>query len=122
MDDFGISPPDAHPLDPEAVAAARAVLPAPEILEAISRSLHALGEPVRLRIAAALLGAGELAVRDLAAVVGISEPAASQHLRVLRGERLVRNRRNGRVVRYSLADAHVREWVELALAHAAHDD
>ena len=117
--------PEPHPttaaLDPGAVAAARARLPDADPLDSISRSLHALGEPARLRIAVALLAADELAVRDVAAAVGISEPAASQHLRVLRAERIVRNRRAGRIVFYSLVDAHVREWVELALAHAAHD-
>ena len=114
--------PPSPPLDPASVAAARDRVPEPEIVAAISASLHALGEPARLRIVAALLGGGELAVRDLAAAVGAPEPATSQHLRVLRAERLVRNRRNGRIVLYSLADDHVREWIELALAHAAHDD
>ena len=108
-------------LDPEAVAAARARVADSQTIESISRSMHALGEPTRLRIAVALLAAGRLSVRDTATVAEISEPAASQHLRVLRAERIVRNRREGRVVYYSLADEHVREWVELALAHAAHD-
>ena len=116
--------PGAHPRthDPGGVAAARASVPAPHAVEAISRQLHALGEPARLRIAVALLTAGELSVRDLAVAVAISEPAASQHLRVLRAERLVRNRRQGRMVYYSLADQHVHDWVALILAHAAHDD
>ena len=109
-------------LDPEAVAVAKARIPDHETVETISRSLHALGEPGRLRIAVALVGAGELSVRDIAVAAEMSEPAASQHLRVLRAERLVRNRRNGRKVYYSLADQHVHDWVELILAHAAHDD
>lgn len=107
-------------LAPDAVAAATARIPDRDTVESISRSLHALGEPARLRIAVALLAAGELSVGDVAAAAGTTEPAASQHLRVLRAERLVRNRRQGRVVFYSLADEHVREWVELILAHAAH--
>lgn len=109
-------------VDTARVEAARARIVNAETIESISRSLHALGEPTRLRIAVALLAAGELSVSDTAAAVGISEPATSQHLRVLRSERLVRNRRQGRAVIYSLADQHVRDWVELALAHAAHDD
>lgn len=113
---------DASGLAPRAVAAARARIPGDDTVESISRALHALGEPARLRIAVALLAAGELSVRDVAAAAGTTEPAASQHLRVLRSERLVRNRREGRVVFYSLADGHVREWVELILAHAAHDE
>lgn len=114
----------ARLLDPEKVAAARSRVADADAgtIESISRSLHALGEPTRLRIAVALLSAGELSVTDTAAAVGIAEPAASQHLRILRAERMVRNRRQGRVVFYALADQHVRDWVELALAHAAHDD
>ena len=112
----------ARALDPDAVAAARARLRGHGTVESISRALRALGEPVRLRIAVALLAAGELSVRDVAAAVAISEPAASQHLRVLRAERLVRNRRHGRIVYYSLADRHVHDWLDLILAHAAHDD
>ena len=108
-------------LPAERVSAAGEHAPDAETIESISRSLRALGEPTRLRIAIALLSAGELSVGDTAAAVGITEPAASQHLRILRIERLVRNRRQGRVVFYSLADQHIREWVELALAHAAHD-
>ena len=109
-------------VDAAKVEAARARIADANTIELISRSLHALGEPTRLRIAVALLAAGELSVSDTAAAVGITEPATSQHLRVLRSERLVRNRRQGRTVIYSLADQHVRDWVELALAHAAHDD
>ena len=109
-------------VDAAKVEAARARIADANTIESISRSLHALGEPTRLRIAVALLAAGELSVSDTAAAVGITEPATSQHLRVLRSERLVRNRRQGRTVIYSLADQHVRDWVELALAHAAHDD
>ena len=112
----------ARLLAPAKVAAARARVADAQAIESISRSMHALGEPTRLRIAVALLAAGELSVSDIAASVGISEPASSQHLRILRAERLVRNRRQGRVVFYSLADQHIRDWVELALAHAAHDD
>lgn len=109
-------------LAPDAVATARARIPDADTVDAISRSLHALGEPARLRIAVALVAAGELSVGDVAAAAGTTEPAASQHLRVLRAERLVRNRREGRVVFYSLADDHVKEWVELVLAHAAHSE
>ena len=115
------APPTARPIDADTVATAQALVADAQTIEAISRSLRALGEPTRLRIAVALLAAGELSVTDTAAAIGITEPAASQHLRILRAERLVRNRRQGRVVFYSLADQHVRDWVELALAHAAHD-
>lgn len=111
-----------QPLDPDRVAAARAALPDDRAVEDVARALHVLGEPARLRIVLALLAVGELSVGDLAAAAGLSETATSQHLRVLRSERSVRNRRAGRTVFYALADEHVRDLVQVALAHHAHRD
>lgn len=76
----------------------------------------ALGEPTRLRIVHAL-SAGELCVGDLAALLGMPVPAVSQHLRVLRDLRIVRNRRAGKMVYYALDDAHVADLFAVALAH-----
>lgn len=76
----------------------------------------ALGEPTRLRIVHALSG-GELCVSDLAAALGLAVPAVSQQLRVLRDLRIVRNRRAGKTVYYTLDDAHVADLFAVALAH-----
>jgi len=108
-------------VDPERVAAVRARLPAADAAERLARVFHVLGEPARVRIVTALLEAGELCVCDLAATVGMTEAQTSQHLRVLRSERTVRNRRDGRMVYYSLDDAHVRLLMDLALQHVAHE-
>lgn len=78
-----------------------------------------LSDTGRLRLIVALLG-GELCVCDLAAAGGLSESATSHALRILRAHRVVKARRSGRMVFYALADAHVRNLLELALAHAAH--
>lgn len=109
-----------HPHVSPDVEVARSHLPDERTVDAVARSMHALGEPARLRIAVALRAAGELSVRDLAAAVGVSEPATSQHLRVLRAENLVCNRRDGRMVFYALADDHIRDLIDVAVAHAAH--
>jgi ArsR family transcriptional regulator len=107
-------------LDPDRVAVARAALPDEATVFHVTKSLHLLGEAARLRIVIALLAAGELSVGDLAATIGLAEPATSQHLRILRAERMVRSRRQGRTVFYALDDDHVRELVEVALAHHRH--
>lgn len=107
-------------VDPERVAAVRARMPDPETVGDIARIFQVLAEPARARIVTALLEAGELCVCDLAAVVGQRETVTSQHLRVLRAAGAVRNRRDGRIVHYSLADAHVRMLMDLALEHVAH--
>ena len=66
----------------------------------------ALGDPSRVRLISALLG-GELCVCDVAAAVGLSESAVSHQLRLLRGRRLVRPRRAGRMVFYAIDDQHI---------------
>jgi DNA-binding transcriptional ArsR family regulator len=90
-------------------------LPA-DVAGSLAAIFAALGEPTRLRIVHAL-SVGELCVGDLAAVLGMAVPAVSQHLRVLRDLRIVRNRRAGKMIYYALDDAHVADLFALALAH-----
>jgi ArsR family transcriptional regulator len=75
-----------------------------------------LGDATRVRIVHAL-SLAELCTSDLAALLGISEPTASHHLRTLRQMRLVRFRREGRVVYYVLDDEHIRRLVDDSLKH-----
>lgn len=84
-------------------------------LDALARLFAALGEPTRLRIVHALAD-GELRVGDLAARLDVAVPAVSQHLRVLRELRLVRNRRAGKSIYYAL-DARIADLFAITLAH-----
>lgn len=77
-----------------------------------------LGDPSRLRILTAL-GAAELCVCDLATALDMSQSAVSHQLAVLRGARLVRARREGKSMFYTLDDEHVRDIVGLASTHLA---
>lgn len=79
------------------------------------------GDPRRVRILYALLEAGELCVCDLSATVEAPESAVSQALRLLRTARVVENRRDGRMVYYRLADAHVRMLLDLSREHTQHE-
>lgn len=79
-----------------------------------------LGDTTRTRLLSALLEAGELCVCDLAETVGVPESSVSHALRLLRTAGIVRNRRDGRMIYYSLADAHVRLLLELSLEHLRH--
>ncbi len=78
-----------------------------------------LGDPSRVRIIAAL-AERECSVGALAKWVGISESAVSHHLRGLRQMRLVRARKAGRQVFYSLDDDHVLELFLKGLDHVRH--
>ena len=80
---------------------------------------RALSDPTRLRIIAALMD-GEVNVRTLAEIVGISESAVSHQLSTMRHMRLVRARRQGRQVYYSLDDEHVADLFQRGLEHVTH--
>ena len=106
-------------VDPVAVETARASLPNGITLERLSRLFAVLGDPTRLRMMAAL-AAAELCVADLAAAVALSESAVSHQLRLLKNLSLVRSRREGRRVFYTLDDEHVTELYGLAREHVEH--
>ncbi|MDJ0536862.1 MAG: metalloregulator ArsR/SmtB family transcription factor [Xenococcaceae cyanobacterium MO_207.B15] len=77
-----------------------------EKAQQMAQFFGAMADPHRLKLLSALVKA-ELCVCDLAAVVKMSESAVSHQLRLLRNLRLVKYRREGRNVYYSLADDHV---------------
>jgi ArsR family transcriptional regulator len=70
----------------------------------------------RLKILYAL-GAGELCVFDLSVTIGASVSSVSHHLAVLKRVRLVKGRRDGRIIYYSLDDDHVKSIIEFAREH-----
>ena len=100
----------------ELVAVARDSALKAEERERLADLFKALGDGSRLQILWALTER-ELCVCDLAATLGASESAVSHQLRLLRGLRLVANRREGVVLYYRLADEHVARLIRLALEH-----
>lgn len=109
----------ARVVDVDQVAAVRAAMPSEGDVVDLADVFGLLADPGRLRLMVALLGS-ELCVCDLAAAAGLSESAASHALRILRAHRVVSVRRAGRMAYYSLADAHVRMLLDVALAHVEH--
>jgi ArsR family transcriptional regulator, lead/cadmium/zinc/bismuth-responsive transcriptional repressor len=106
----------AHPVDPTAVARARARLPDAEHTARLAGVLGLIADPTRARLLYALDVADELCVGDLALALGASEDAVSYGLRVLRTAGLVRYRRDGRVLYYRLADGFPRSLTRTCLA------
>jgi len=100
----------------ERVVKARDLALAAEDAEGVVQIFKAMGDHSRLRILRALEDE-EMCVCDLAALLGVSESAVSHQLRLLRTWRLVKNRRQGPVLYYRLADEHVSRLLELALEH-----
>ena len=87
-----------------------------ETVEALAETFRLLGDPTRVRIVDAL-AEGQLCVHDLADRVGISESAVSHQLRLMRAQRIVRGRREGRCVYYTLDDQHILSLFQQGLRH-----
>ncbi len=90
----------------------------PAIVEHAATLFRTVGEPARLRLLERLSW-GEYCVSELAAGAGDQLSTISERLRVLRAAGLVRRRRQGRHIYYSLADRHVVELIRSALDHAS---
>ena len=86
----------------------------------LSNLFSALSDSTRLRIIALLLDE-ELSVGAIAEQLDMSESAVSHQLRGLRLQRIVRARKHGRQVFYSLDDEHVAELFRLGLSHMEHE-
>ena len=104
-------------IHPPAVFAARGALAVLPPAADVAGLFALLADPTRLRMLAAL-ASGELCVCDLAAATGINRSTVSHQLRTLREGRLVRSRREGRVIFYALDDDHVRDLLAMGIAHA----
>lgn len=91
----------------------------PRLAAHLADLFGALSDASRVRMLTAMIQ-GEQSVSDLAEWVGISESAVSHHLRGLRQMRLVRGRRDGRQVFYSLDDEHILDLLQRGLDHVLH--
>ena len=87
-------------------------------IERLSSIYKILGDPSRLKIVMALKNV-EMCVCDLAAYLGLTESAVSHQLRRFRDLALVKNRRDGQVIYYSLDDEHVAELLNIGLEHVS---
>ena len=85
-------------------------------LDRLSLIYKAMADPSRLKIAMALKG-GEMCVCDLAALLGLTESAVSHQIRRLKDLALVKSRRDGQVLYYSLDDEHVADLLRVGLEH-----
>ncbi|MGH3421439.1 MAG: ArsR/SmtB family transcription factor [Streptosporangiaceae bacterium] len=100
---------DHRVIDAERICQAIAALDSPEAIQARARQFAVLADPTRLTLLTCIRAAGPISVSDLAAATGINDATVSQTLRYLRAARAVSTERDGRVIRYQLADASVAE-------------
>ncbi len=103
----------------EKVAETKKRLPPDETFTVVSETFGALADSNRAKILHSLVDQ-ELCVCDIACVLGVSDSAVSQHLRILRTLRLVKQRKEGRMMYYSLNDNHIHQLLEICLEHTRH--
>ncbi|HOG00935.1 MAG TPA: metalloregulator ArsR/SmtB family transcription factor [Clostridia bacterium] len=107
---------DCDVIHSDVVAAVRGKMPDEGVLYDLSDFFKMLGDSTRVKIMWAL-DESEMCVCDLSALLGMTKSAVSHQLRSLRLANLVKNRREGKVVYYSLADDHVKQIFEMGLEH-----
>jgi ArsR family transcriptional regulator len=91
-------------------------MPSKEIMEQIAELFKGFGDPTRVHILS-LLTERELCVTDIAEAVELSQSAISHQLRILKQMHLIKFRREGKNILYSLADDHVKTILEMGLEH-----
>ncbi len=101
---------------PESVRTGRDTLLPDANYKALAETFQALADPTRAKIVFSLLYQ-ELCTCDLAAIVDTSESAVSQHLNMLKRLRLIKSRREGKIVYHSLDDHHINTLLAVCLEH-----
>ena len=107
---------DVFHLDPAKVSTLQASRLSDDVAGDLAETFRLLGDVTRVRMLDAL-SRSELCVCDLARLLGLSESAVSHQLRLLRGVRLVRPRREGRMMFYALDDRHIVRLFAQGLKH-----
>jgi ArsR family transcriptional regulator len=100
----------------EVVIKARESMPQEETLYDLAELFKVFGDTTRIKILCALF-VSEMCVCDIAALLGMNQSAISHQLRVLKQARLVKYRKDGKVVYYSLDDEHVKQIFDYGLVH-----
>lgn len=95
---------------------ARKSMPGEETLYDLAELFKVFGDTTRIKILCALFES-EMCVCDISALLGMNQSAISHQLRVLKQARLVKYRKDGKVVYYSLDDEHVKQIFDQGLVH-----
>ena len=105
----------------EVVDQVQKVMPDDDVLFDLADTFKLFSDSTRLKILYALMEA-EMCVCDISVVLGMSKSSVSHQLRILKQSNLVKNRKAGRVIYYSLADDHVRTICKMGMEHVLEDE
>ena len=103
-------------LHPVTVQQVSKKMPSEEVLVGLAEFFKLFADKTRVGILRAL-SLSEMCVCDLSMLLNMKQPAISQHLKVLRQMRIVRTRRDGKVIYYALDDEHIRVVLKTGLEH-----
>ncbi|NIA07440.1 MAG: metalloregulator ArsR/SmtB family transcription factor [Actinobacteria bacterium] len=103
-------------VDSSRVRKALETMPDEAMTNALAETFRALGDPTRIRIIT-VLSRQELCVCDLAKILGLTGSAVSHQLRLLRGQRLVKYRKEGKIAYYTLDDQHINNLFAEGVRH-----
>ena len=95
-------------------------VPEKETIDKIAELFKGFADSTRVHILSALLTRQELCVTEIAETVSLSQSAISHQLRILKQMHLIKFRREGKNILYSLADDHVRTILQMGLEHVEH--
>ncbi len=112
---------DCEVIHSDVVNRARELMEDTEILYAVSDFFKVMCDSTRMRIMAALDN-GEMCVCDLSELLNMTKSAISHQLKVLKDAKLVKSRRDGKNVFYSLMDDHVKSIIEMGIEHIKEKD
>ena len=107
---------DQETRHPDLISSVNADMPDEELLYDLAELYKVFGDSTRIKILYVLFEA-EMCVGDIAELLKISPSAISHQLRVLKANKLVKFRREGKTVFYSLADDHVRTIIDMGMEH-----
>lgn len=102
--------------DSELINKVKTNLPHEDVLYDLAELYKIFGDSTRIKILCVLLE-GEMCVCDIAMLLGISQSAVSHQLHSLRQSKLIKNRREGKAMLYSLADDHVKDIINQGIEH-----
>ncbi len=100
----------------ELVKRVNADMPKEETLYDLAELFRIFGDTTRIKILYVLFEA-DMCVCDIAKLLNMTQSAISHQLRVLKASKLIKNRREGKSVIYSLADSHVRKIIDQGIEH-----
>jgi DNA-binding transcriptional ArsR family regulator len=107
---------DCNVIHEDVLAKVREQMPDEETMLDVSDLFKMFADSTRIKIICALLNA-EMCVCDISALLGMTKSAISHQLRSLRQTKLVKNRRDGKIVYYSLDDEHIKDILDKGLSH-----